>query len=44
VPSCAAAAAEICTGPVFRPVLKGQRLQAVPLSAFSAGQIVKAYA
>jgi hypothetical protein len=36
------AAAEICTGPVFRPVLKGQRVQAVPLSAFSA-QIVKAY-
>jgi site-specific recombinase XerD len=38
------AAAEISAGPVFRPVLKGQRLQAVPLSAFSAAQIVKAYA
>ena len=37
-------AAEICTGPVFRPVFKGQRLQAVPLSAFSAAQIVKHYA
>jgi site-specific recombinase XerD len=29
---------------VFRPVLKGQRVQAVPLSAFSAAQVVKAYA
>ena len=38
------AAAEISTGPVFRPVLKGQRVQAEPLSAFSAAQIVKAYA
>jgi site-specific recombinase XerD len=37
------AATEICTGPVFRPVLQGQRVQAVPLSAFSAAQIVKAY-
>jgi hypothetical protein len=35
------ATAEICTGPVT-PVLKGQRVQAVPLSAFSAAQIVKA--
>jgi site-specific recombinase XerD len=34
-------AAEICTGPVFRPVFKGQRVQAVPLSAFSAAQIVR---
>jgi integrase len=38
------AAAGIFFGPVFRPVLKGQRLQAVPLSAFSAAQIVKTYA
>ena len=38
------AAAEISTGPVFRPVLKGQRVQAVPLSPHSAAQIVKAYA
>ena len=38
------AAAEISSGPVFRPVLKGQRVQAGPLSPFSAAQIVKAYA
>ena len=38
------AAAEICTGPVFRSVAKGGRVQAVPLSAFSAAQIVKTYA
>jgi hypothetical protein len=25
---------------VFRPVLKGQRMQAVPLSAFSAAQVL----
>ena len=38
------AAAEISAGPVFRPVLKGQRVQAVPLTPHSAAQIVKAYA
>ena len=38
------AAAEISTRLVFRPVLKGQRVQAVPPSAFSAAAIVKAYA
>jgi site-specific recombinase XerD len=38
------AAAEISGGPVFRPVLKGQRVQAVPLTPHSAAQIVKAYA
>jgi len=38
------AAAEISTGPVFRPVLKGQRVQAVALTPHSAAQIVKAYA
>jgi hypothetical protein len=37
-------AAEISTGPVFRSVAKGGRVQAVPPSAFSAAQIVKAYA
>jgi hypothetical protein len=37
-------AAGISTGPVFRPVLKGGRVQAVPLSASSAAQIVKTYA
>ena len=38
------AAAEISVGPLFRPVLKGGRLQSVSLSAFSAAQIVKRYA
>ena len=38
------AAAEISSGPVFRPVLKGGRLQDAPLSPFSAAQIVKHYA
>jgi site-specific recombinase XerD len=38
------AAAEIGSGPLFRPVLKGGRLQSAPLSAFSAAQIVKHYA
>jgi len=32
-------AAEIYTGPVFPPVLKSQRVQAVPLLPFSAAQI-----
>ena len=38
------AAAEISSGPVFRPVLKGSRLQGAALSAHSAAQIVKHYA
>jgi integrase len=38
------AAAEISSGPVFPPVLKGGRLQCAPLSAHSAAQIVKHYA
>jgi site-specific recombinase XerD len=38
------AAAEISAGPLFRPVLKGGRLQPEPLTAFSAAQIVKHYA
>ena len=38
------AVAEISSGPLFRPVLKGGRLQPAPLSAFSAAQIVKRYA
>jgi integrase len=38
------AAAEISEGPLFRPVLKGGRIQPEPLSAFSAAQIVKRYA
>jgi hypothetical protein len=38
------ATAEITDGPVFPPVFKGRRVQAVPLSALSAAQIVKAYA
>jgi site-specific recombinase XerD len=38
------AAAEISEGPLFRPVLKGGRIQSEPLSAFSAAQIVKRYA
>jgi hypothetical protein len=38
------AASGITDGPVFRPILKGDRLQATPLSAFSAAQIVKGYA
>ena len=37
-------AATITEGPVFREVKKGGRVQAVPLSAFSAAQLVKAYA
>jgi hypothetical protein len=35
------AAASITTGPIFRPVEKGDRLSAAPLSAFSAAEIVK---
>jgi site-specific recombinase XerD len=35
------AAAEISSGPVFRPVLKGGRLQEAALSAHSVAQIVK---
>jgi|SRR4051812_5823050 hypothetical protein len=38
------AAPGITDGPGFRPILKGDRLQATPLSAFSAAQIVKRYA
>ena len=38
------AAAEISTGPVFRSVAKGGRVQEEALSAFSAAQIVKHYA
>ena len=38
------AAAEISAGPVFRPVLKGGRVQGVPLTPHSAAQIVKRYA
>jgi hypothetical protein len=38
------AAAGITEGPVFRPVLKGSRLQAAALSPHSAAQIVKQYA
>jgi site-specific recombinase XerD len=38
------AAAEISAGPVFRPVLKGGRVQDVPLSPFSAARVVKKYA
>ena len=38
------AAAEISNGPVFRPVLKGGRLQAAALTPHSAAQIVKHYA
>ena len=34
------AAAEISAGPMFRSVLKGQRVQAVPLTPHSAAQIV----
>ena len=37
-------ASEISDGPLFRPVLKGRRIQREPLSAFSAAQIVKRYA
>jgi integrase len=37
------AAAAFSTGPVFRSVAKGGCVQAVPLSPFSAAQIVKAY-
>jgi hypothetical protein len=38
------AAAEISTGPIFRPVGKGDRVSAGPLAAFSAAEIVKHYA
>jgi len=38
------AAAEISSGPVFRPVLKGGRVQAEPLTAHSVAAIVKRYA
>ena len=38
------AAAEISAGPLFRPVLKGGRIQPEALTAFSAAQIVKHYA
>jgi len=38
------AAAEISSGPVFRPVLKGSRLQAEPLTPHSVARIVKHYA
>jgi hypothetical protein len=38
------AAASITTGPIFRPVGKGDRLSATSLSAFSAAEIVKHYA
>jgi site-specific recombinase XerD len=38
------AAAEISEGPLFRPVLKGGRIQPEALTAFSAAQIVKHYA
>jgi site-specific recombinase XerD len=37
-------AAAISEGPLFRPVLKGGRIQPEPLSAFSAARIVKHYA
>jgi len=38
------AGAGISTGPVFRPVLKGNRLQAAPLTDRSVAAIVKRYA
>jgi site-specific recombinase XerD len=38
------AAAEISAGPVFRPVLKGDRLQEAPLSAYAGALIVQRYA
>jgi integrase len=38
------AAAEINSGPVFRPVLKGGRLEAAPLTDRSVAKIVKRYA
>jgi site-specific recombinase XerD len=38
------AAAEISSGPVFREVKKGGRVQAASLTPHSAAQIVKAYA
>ncbi len=37
-------AAGITEGPLFRPVLKGGRIQPEALSAFSAAEIVKLYA
>jgi site-specific recombinase XerD len=38
------AAAEISAGPVFRPVLKGGRIQATALAAEAVAAIVKRYA
>ncbi len=38
------AAGEISSGPVFRPVLKGGRVQPVALTDRSVAAIVKAYA
>jgi integrase len=38
------AAAEISAGPVFRPVLKGSRVQSIALTARSVANIVKVYA
>jgi integrase len=38
------AAAEIYAGPLFRPVLKGSRVQFAPLTTYSVAQIVKRYA
>jgi hypothetical protein len=35
------AAAELTEGPLFRPVLKGGRIQSEPLTAFSVALIVK---
>ena len=37
-------AAEISEGPLFRPVLKGGRVQAGPLTPHSVARIVKRYA
>ena len=38
------AAAAIHAGPLFRPVLKGSRVQFAPLTTYSVAQIVKRYA
>jgi hypothetical protein len=38
------AAASITTGPIFRPVGKGDSVSAASLSAFSAAELVKDYA
>ena len=38
------AASEIHAGPLFRPVLKGSRVQFAPLTTYSVAQIVKRYA